>query len=47
MQVPKHGMSGFPQYGKSMGKNKHSKIMRFLNIPCEVETHTSPKPLDE
>ena len=30
-----------------MGKNKHSKIMRFLNISCEAETHTIPKPRDD
>ena len=27
MRFPKLGMSEFPQYGKSMLKNKHSKIM--------------------
>ena len=30
--LPKRGKSGFPQYGKSMGKHKHFKFMGFLNI---------------
>ena len=32
MQFPKHGNSGLPLYGKSMGKQKHFKFMGFLNI---------------
>ena len=47
MQFPKHGKRELPQYGKSMGKNKHSKIMKFLNISCEAETHTISKPRNE
>ena len=40
-------MSEFPLCGKSIRKKKHSKIMRFLNISCEAETHTIPKPQNE
>ena len=43
MQFPKFGIVGFPFYGKSMGKKKHSKIIRFRNISCEAEIHTIPK----
>ena len=30
IQFPKHGKSNFPQYRKSMGKHKHSKVIGFL-----------------
>ena len=43
MQFPKHGKTGFPLYGKSMGKHKHFKFMVFLNISDEAEIHTIPK----
>ena len=43
MQFPKHGKTGFPLYGKSMGKHKHFKFMGFLNISGEAEIHTIPK----
>ena len=43
MQFPKHGKSGFPLYGKSMGKHKHFKFMGFSNILDEAEIHTIPK----
>ena len=39
-QNSKHGKSGFPQYGKSVGKHKHFKFMCFLNISAEAEIHT-------
>ena len=42
-QNSKHGKSGFPQYGKSMGKQKRFKFMGFLNISEGVEIHTIPK----
>ena len=43
MQFPKHKKSGFPQYGKSVGKQKHFKYMGFLNNSGEAEIHTIPK----
>ena len=43
MQFSKHGKSGSPLYGKSMGKNKHSKVMGFSTILSEAEIHTIPK----
>ena len=43
IQLPKHGESGFPQYEKSVGKHKHSKVMDFSNILCHPEIHTIPK----
>ena len=43
MQFPKHGKTGFPLYGKSMGKHKHFKFMVFLNISDEAEIHAIPK----
>ena len=43
MQFPKHGKSGFPLYGKSMGKHKHFRFMGFLNFSDEAEIHTIPK----
>ena len=43
MQFPKHGKSGLPLYGKSMGKHKHFIFIGFLNISCEAEIHTIPK----
>ena len=43
MQFPKHKKSGFPQYGKSMGKHKHFQFMGFLNFSGEAEIHTIPK----
>ena len=43
MQFSKHGKIGFPLYGKSMGKNKHSKVMGFSTILSEAEIHTIPK----
>ena len=43
MHFPKHGKSGLPLYGKSMGKHKHFKFMGFLNISYEAEIHTIPR----
>ena len=42
-QFPKRAESGFPWYGKSVGKHKHFKFMGFLNISGEAEIHTVPK----
>ena len=39
MQFPKHGMSEFPCYSKSMGKHQ---VTGFLHISCEAEMHTFP-----
>ena len=43
MQFLKHGKSGFPKYGESMGKHKLFKFMGFLDISGEAEIHTIPK----
>ena len=43
MRFPTHGKSGFPWYGKSMGKHKHFKFMGFLKILDETEIHTIHK----
>ena len=43
MQFAKHEKSGFPLYGKSMGKHKHFKFMGFLNSSDEAEIHTIPR----
>ena len=37
IQFPKHRKNEFSQYGKSMEKHKHSKIMGLLNISCETK----------
>ena len=43
VDFPKHGKIEFPFCGKSIGKQKHSKILTFLNILGEVEIRKIPK----
>ena len=42
-QNSKDGKSGFPWYGKSMGKPKRFKFMDFLNTFGKAVIHTIPK----
>ena len=42
MHFPKNGNYGFPLYEKSMGKNKHFKVMGFSTIWSVAEIHTIP-----
>ena len=42
MQFRKYMKSGFPQYGKSAGKQKHFKCMGFLNILGEAVNPYNP-----
>ena len=43
MQFLKHRKSGFPLYGKTVGKIRYFKFMCFLNISGEAEIHIIPK----
>ena len=43
IRFQKHGKRGFPQYGKSMGKYKHSTFIGSLNLSGEAEIHTIPR----
>ena len=43
IRFPKYGESRFPEYRKSMGKDKHFKFMNFVIILLEAEIHTIPK----
>ena len=47
MQLPNHWNNEFSLPVKNMAKHKNSKIMDFLNISREAETHSVPKTWDE
>ena len=43
LQFPKHGKSGYLQYGKGMGKRKHFTFMGFLYISVMQKSMEFPK----
>ena len=43
LSFPILGESEVSEYGKSMGKDRHSKVMSFSNILDEAEIDTIPK----